>query len=182
MDFVTRILWRLKWALVLAIVIGPLIAYGGYRDIQGIERIMAEGVLIEADVIGGREVSDRNGSSYSLNLAWRGEQGPQYREVLISSDLARQVIDGDMVTIDHATIRYLASDPERQIVILRDAPFKLATDRAAIWIGVIAGLMGLILAPLWFWMDHRRTRQEKARDEDIDATLARMRADNAQQS
>ena len=37
----------------------------------------------------------------------------------------------------------------------------------------IAAILGVIISPLWFWIEARNKKKD---DEDIDATLARMRA------
>ncbi|HYD73100.1 MAG TPA: hypothetical protein VEF55_08180 [Candidatus Binatia bacterium] len=173
-----RWLNNLKWALVLAIFAGPAIAYSSYQDQQRIQRVMANGAEITAFVAGGAEERGRRGRrSYSLDLVWPDANGaPQSHTVDVSDAYAQSIIVGDTITIETTQIKYLASETDGPVVVVADASEQLETAQFGIWLGIGGGIGGLILAPLWFWIE---SRNKKRQDEDIDAELARMRGGQA---
>jgi hypothetical protein len=170
-----RWFWQLKWALVIAIVAGPVFAYFSYTTATRIERVMASGVEYTAAVTGGVVERGRRGTvrAYKLQLGWvDGDGAPHADSLKISSTYAHQIFVDDYVTLETAQVRYLPSEIDGPVVVAADGPQRIADERMNMWLGIGAGILGLILAPIWFWMDHRR----KLRDDDIDATLAQMRA------
>jgi hypothetical protein len=175
-----RWLSNLKWALVIAIFAGPAIAYFSYTDQQRIERIMADGADITALVNGGREERGRRGRvDYSLDLTWPDANGaPQSHSVDVSDAYAESIIVGDAIMIESAQIKYLPSETDGPVVVVADAPYQLETAQFGFWAGIAGGIAGLILAPLWFWIE---SRNKKKQDDGVDAELARMRAGQAQQ-
>lgn len=172
-----RWLWQLKWALVIAIFAGPGFAYWSYQNANRIEHVMADGAEYTAAVVGGIEHRGRRGSrSYELQLSWVDAEGATHNDSLdISSDYAARVFSGDFVTVDTTQVRYLPAEVDGPVVIAEDAPQQIADQRMFVWVGIGAGIAGLLFAPLWFWIEHRN----KKRDDDIDETLARMRAGQA---
>jgi hypothetical protein len=176
----TRWLWQLKWALVIAIFAGPALAYWGYTESNRIQRIAADGVEITAVVNGGIVHHGRYGSvDYSLELSWVDAQGARLdRSIDISGDYAERIIHNDAVMIDHVQIKYLAAESGEPIVVLDDASEQLRIRQFDIWAGIIAAIAGLLIAPVMFWLERRTANKQ---EEDIDATLARMRAGQPQQ-
>jgi hypothetical protein len=174
-----RWLNNLKWALVIAIFAGPAIAYFSYQDQQRIQRVMTNGAEITAFVAGGTEERGRRGRrDYSLDLLWIDANGAeQSRTVDVSDAYAASIIVDDAIMIETTQIKYLASETDHPVVVVADAPEQMETAQFGIWLGIGGGIAGLILAPLWFWIE----RRNKTQDDDIDAELARMRAGQAQQ-
>ncbi len=170
-----RWLNNLKWALVLAIFAGPAIAYFSYTDQQRIQRIMGNGAELTALITGGEVAEGRRGSvRYTLDLTWTDAEGATLtRSIDVSDAYAESVIAGDALTIDQAQIKYLASETADPVVLVDDAPHQLETAQFGIWLGIIGGIAGLILAPLWFWVERRNAKNAQ---DDVDAELARMRA------
>jgi hypothetical protein len=175
-----RWLNNLKWALVIAIFAGPAIAYFSYTDQQRIQRVMTNGAEITAFVNGGSERRGRRGRvDYSLDLIWADANGaPQSHSVDVSDAYAESIIVGDAIMIETTQIRYLPSETDDPVVVVADAAEQVETAQFGIWLGIAGGIAGLILAPLWFWLERRN---KKTQDDDIDAELARMRAGQAQQ-
>lgn len=168
-------LWQWKWAFVIAIFAGPALAYYSYNTANRIEHVMAAGTPFEAAVTGGSERHGRRGSrTYKLDVEWPGPGGaPHAEEIEISSEYAAQIFVDDYVNVETVELRYLASETDGPVVIVPDAPYQIENNRLFQWLGVGAGILGLILSPLWFWLERRFS---KKRDDDIDAELARMRA------
>lgn len=180
MDFVSRILWRLKWILVAAIFIGPGMAYFSYRDSQHIEHIIGQGALIEAVVTGGHAEHHRSSTDYYLNLAWNDQDGVSHEnEVQVSDQYGEAVVSEDRAAISRAAIRYLASEPDRQVAIVDDARNEMAGDHNQVVFGLGAGIVGLLFAPFWFWMDRRAAKKQQDLHREIDAIVAEGAAKRA---
>jgi hypothetical protein len=172
----TRWLWQLKWALVAAIFAGPALSYFSWKETQRMERVLASGQEYTAAVIGAEERRGRRGSrSYTLDVVWNDAAGAPHEEhIPISVDYADSIIQGD--SIDLAEVHLRVSQQEPPSVIVEDAPNQLAGEQRVFWLGIIAGIAGLIISPIWFWLEARAKRTE----DDIDETLARMRAGQTQ--
>jgi len=168
-------LWQWKWAFVIAIFAGPAFAYYSYNDANRVERILANGTPYQAVVTGGSERTGRRGSrTYTLDTQWAGPDGALHSQSFdISSDYANQIFVGDYVNIETVEVRHLASETSDPVVLVPDARTKIENDRLFQWLGLAAGLLGLIVSPIWFMLERRF---KKGRDNDIDAELARMRA------
>lgn len=166
-------LGRWKWLLVAAIFAGPAFAYFSNKEVHRIEHIMTDGVELTAAVNGG-EVSTRRGvSSYKFHLDWVDPSGAAHADdVRVSSEFAGRAVVDDALIIDQTQIKYLASEAETPMVIVEDAPRQIANKKTEIMLGLGAGLLGLLGAPLLFWIERR---QRKKQEEEADATLARMR-------
>lgn len=167
--------WQLKWALVIAIVAGPAFAYFSFNEKQRVERIMEQGVELPA-IVESVEVQQRRrrADTYTLHLQWIDSQGaPHAQSVEITSGFANSIIVGDTVALDQTPIRFLEGE-EKPFVVAADAPFQIENQTTSMWLGIGAGIAGLIFAPLIFWFERRRAKQDA---DETDAMLARMRAD-----
>ena len=71
-------------------------------------------------------------------------------------------------------MKYLPSEESDPWIIVEDAGFKAAEDQRGLWFGIIGAIAGIILTPIGFWLERRNAR---AQADDIDATLAKMRAE-----
>jgi hypothetical protein len=171
----TKWLWQLKWALVIAIFAGPAFAYFSYKDTQRIEHVLREGAPFTALVTGGMVERHRRGADeYKLELTWPDANGAPHTQMLdISSSYASRVFQGEYVVIDTAEIRYLASETEGPLVVAEDAPQQIADKTMNMWLGIGAGIAGLIFAPIWFLVERSRKKKD---EEELDEELARMRA------
>jgi hypothetical protein len=172
-------LWQLKWALVIAIFAGPAFAYYSYKNEQRIDHVLRAGAPFTATVTGGVVERHRRGADeYKLELSWPDASGQPHAATLdISSDYAAEIFQGDYVMLDTAEIRYLASETDGPLVVAADAPRQIANQHTNMLLGIAAGIAGLILAPVWFWVEARRKKKD---DEEIEEELARMRAGQGQ--
>jgi hypothetical protein len=172
-------LWQWKWAFVIAIFAGPAFAYYSYDTANRIERVMAEGAPFQAVVTGGEERTGRRGSrSYSLDVQWANSSGEVQTQTFdISSDYANQIFVGDYVNIETVEVRHLASETENPLVLVPDARHQIEENRLFQWLGIAAGILGLIISPIWFWLERRFSKKQ---EDDVDAELARMRAGQQQ--
>ena len=167
-------LWQLKWALVIAIVAGPVWAYFQYQEGQRLQRIMTQGAEFVAQVDGVQvERHRRSGTTYKLELSWQTESGAHSATLPISGQFAERIIVNDAVNLDQTTLKYLASEEPNGLIVAADGQQEIDNARFGFWFGIIAGIAGLIISPIAFWLE---IKQKKAREEDVDATLARMRA------
>lgn len=175
----TKWLWQLKWALVIAIIAGPAFAYFSNKNEQRIDHVLREGEPFTATVTGGVvERHRRRADEYKLELTWPDEDGQQHTQVLdISSSYAREIFQGDYVMIDTAEIRYLASETDGPLVVAADAPQQIADQHTNMLLGIASGIAGLIFAPIWFWVENRRKKRD---EEEIEEELARMRQSQQQ--
>jgi hypothetical protein len=167
-------LWQLKWALVIAIFAGPVFAYFSYKSEQRIAHVLRDGTPFTAIVVGGIVERHRRGADeYKLELQWNDAGGaPRTATLDISSSYAREVFRGDYVMLDTAELRYLQSETDGPLIVAADAPQQIADRHMDMWFGIIAGIAGLVLSPIWFLVEHRLNKKQ---EDDIDAELARMR-------
>ncbi|MEZ5958420.1 MAG: DUF3592 domain-containing protein [Hyphomonadaceae bacterium] len=172
-------LWQWKWAFVIAIFAGPIISYFAYNEGNRLERVLANGAPFQAVVTGGEERTGRRGSrTYTLDVQWANPDGQVQTQTFdISSDYANQIFVGDYVNVETVEVRYLPSETENPFVLVPDARHQIEDERLFQWLGIAAGILGLIVSPLWFWLEGRF---KKKREDDIDAELARMRAGQQQ--
>jgi hypothetical protein len=169
-----RWLNNLKWALVLAIFAGPAVAYFTWTEANAIRHVVADGVRADAVVDGGMVRSGRrSGRSYTLHAIWQTEAGQRAEDVKISTTFADQIILDDAIMIDAVSLLYLPSEPDAPIVVADDADNQLADKQNLIWLGIGAGILGLVVSPIWFLIE---ARNRKKQGDDVDATLAQMRA------
>jgi len=177
----SRWLWQWKWILVAAIFAGPILSYFSYTKGNHLRSILAHGGVATAAVIRMDVQRHRSSRDYTLRIGWvdeQGQSGPHGRDVPISEQYAERIStgDGEAITINQAQIRYDLADPESDVVIVDDAAEQLRETQLNFWLGIIAAIAGVILAPLIFWLERRA---EKRREAEIDEALAESRAREA---
>ena len=143
---------NLKWALLLAIVGGPAFAYFSYTEVQTLKRVMAEGVEATALVDGGESRSGRRrATTYKIHAIWTDQAGAERAEnIAISSEYAGKIIQDDFLTIDSVVVKYLANEPTVAAVVAEDAPTQIADKELMIWLGIGAGIVGIIGSAIFF--------------------------------
>jgi hypothetical protein len=172
-------LWQWKWALVIAIFAGPAFSYYSYTQKQRLEHIMAAGADLTAQVESVEIHHGRYGSrSYRLHALWEANGQPQQAWLNISDQFAERIILDNQVMIETVALKVAPSEADA-VLVAPDGPQQIRNQQLNFWLGIIAGIAGLIISPIVFWFERR---QKRARDDDIDATLARMRAGNPQQT
>lgn len=171
-------LWQLKWALAIAIIAGPALAYYSYNKGNVIRDVLAHGVAARGAVVRvDTQTHRRGGTTYTMRTGWLdAAEAPHAGDIPISEAMAQRVVVNNELIIDHTTIKYLPADPEGSVVVVDDAQEQLSEQQSQMWFGIVAGILGLILAPLMFWWERR---EEKRREAEIDAALAESRARTA---
>lgn len=174
----TKWLWQLKWLFVIAIFAGPILAFFEHQDSQRIQRIMANGAALEARVDELRVQHNRRSDSYTLALTFVGPDGTSTRQLVdVTGSFAESITVGEGISIQTTQIKYLPTESSEPVVVVADADNMLRADQTTMWTCIIAAILGLIISPIWFVVERR---MKNRRDDDIDATLARMRASQPQ--
>jgi hypothetical protein len=137
---------NIKWAFLIAIVAGPAFAYFSYTEAQAIKRVVAEGVEATAVVDGGESRSGRrSGTTYKIHAIWADAQGAERAEnIEISSEYAGRIIEGDYLLVESVVVKYLPGDAEAKAVVSEDAPQQIADKELLMWLGVGAGVLGVV--------------------------------------
>lgn len=148
---------NIKWLLLLAIVAGPGWAFFSYTELEKIKRVAAEGTEVTAVVDGGESRSGRrSGTSYTIHAIWPGDGDVQHAEdVSITSEYAKKIIDGDMLLIDTVQIKYMKDD-SGPVVVVDDIPQLQADKDLMIYLGIGAGVVGLIGSAIFFLVGRKR--------------------------
>lgn len=154
-----RIISNIKWVLLIAVVAGPGWSYLSWTDLEKIKRVGAEGVETTAIVDGGESRSGRrSGTSYSIHAVWAGEGDLQRAEDIdITSEYAKQIIQDDMLLIDTVQIKYIPGDDTAPVYVVDDLPQQQADKELMIWLGIGAGVVGLIGSAIFFLAGRRKS-------------------------
>jgi hypothetical protein len=155
---------KIKWALLLAAIGGPVIAYFSWQDGERIRRIAAQGVETQASVEGAtRSRSKRGVTSYAIDLAWKDAAGQDRKaeKISVSRQFADRIIANDRLTVGSLRIKYLPDEPGKSgVVLVEDAAKQAETDSEMIYVGAGAGLIGIVGSGLFFLGGRRRERSE----------------------
>lgn len=148
---------NIKWLLLLAIVAGPGWAFFSYTELEKIKRVAAEGTEVTAIVDGGESRSGRrSGTSYTIHAIWPGDGDVQHAEdVSITSEYAKKIIVDDMLLIDTVQIKYMKDD-SGPVVVVDDIPQLQADKDLMIYLGIGAGVVGLIGSAIFFLVGRKR--------------------------
>ena len=157
---------KLKWLLLIAAVGGPFIAFISWQDEQRRHEVMASGVEADAAIEGAtRTKGRRGGTTYKVALSWSDAQGTTRtaKDVAVSHGYADRIIRDDKIIADTTRIRYIADSGEEQnVIIAEDEAYQERTDHEMIYVGAVAGLVGLIGSGLIFLVGRRRKEQAQA--------------------
>jgi hypothetical protein len=149
---------NIKWALVLAIFAGPAFAYFSYTEVQAIKRVADGGVEATAIVDGGESRSGRrSGTSYTIHAIWTGEGNIERAEDLdISSEYAGRIIEDDYLLIETVVVKYLPGEPATKAIVAEDAAQQIADKELLMWLGVGAGVLGLVGSAGFFLVGRKK--------------------------
>jgi len=158
------LLGKLKWLTVLCAIGGPILAFACWQDGNRRRDVMAMGIQTEATIDSATRVKRRRGgTNYKLDLSWmdRGGLRRQAEGVSISHALAAQVIVDNQLAIDRLSIKYIAGEAgslraDDNIIILDDTAHQERTDAELVYVGMGAGVVGLIGAAVFFLPRRRR--------------------------
>jgi hypothetical protein len=155
---IAKWLSNLKWFLLIAIVAGPGWAYYSWTGLEAVKRVAAQGTEATAFVDGGESRSGRrSGTSYSIHAIWPGEGGVERAEnISISSEYAKGIVQDDMLLIDEVQIKYMPGDDAAPVLVVDDIPQQQADKELMIWLGIGAGVIGVIGSAIFFLAGRRK--------------------------
>jgi hypothetical protein len=154
---------NIKWALLLAIVAGPGFAVWSFMEMQTFQRIGAEGTEAAAVIDGGESRSGRrSGTTYKIHAIWDANGTERAENITISSEYAGKIIDGDYLLIESAQIKYLPNEPSVEAVVVEDLPQRIADAQLMIYLGIGAGVVGLIGSAIFFLTGRKKKEAPKA--------------------
>jgi hypothetical protein len=158
-----RWLSNIKWALLIAIVAGPGFAVWSFMQVQTFQRIGAEGTEATAviDALESRS-GRRSGTTYKLHATWDANGTERAENITISSEYADKVIDGGYLTIEATQIKYLPNEPEVPAVVVEDLPQQIEDSQLMIYLGIAAGVVGLIGSAIFFLAGRKKKEEPKA--------------------
>ncbi len=152
---------KIKWLLVIAAIGGPVVAYMSWQDGERVKKIAAEGIEAQASVEGAtRTKRRRSGTSYTIDLAWKDASGQDRtaEKISISHQFASRIIANDKLTVDMVPIRYLPGEQGKEgVIVTDDAEQQADLDHDMIYVGGVAGAVGIIGCGLWLMMARRRS-------------------------
>jgi hypothetical protein len=156
---IAQLLSNLKWFLLIAIVAGPGWAYYSWTGLETVKRVAAEGTEATAFVDGGQSRSGRrSGTSYSIHAIWPGVGGVEHaKDIDISSEYAKKIIQDDMLLIDDVQIRYMPNDDAAPVFVVEDIPQQQQDKELMIWLGIGAGVAGLIGSAVFFLVGRKKS-------------------------
>lgn len=160
---------KLKWLLLIAAVGGPILAFISWNDAQHRQKVAREGIEATASIDGAtRTRRKRGGTSYSVNLKWKDQNGKDMsaEKVSISNTYANTIIAGDKLRVGQTRVKYLPADSnvvdaETGVIILADNARQEETDNEMVYVGAGAGGIG-ILGFAAFWFFGRRREEQPA--------------------
>ncbi|SFJ81074.1 hypothetical protein SAMN05216304_11577 [Bosea sp. OK403] len=157
---------KIKWLLLIAAVGGPVVSYMSWADGERVKHVAAQGIEAQASIESAtRTKRRRGGTSYALDLAWKGAKGEERKaeKVAVSLSFANQIIRAEKIVADTVWIKYLPDEPGKDAVILRDdAEAQANTDQELIYVGAGAGVVGIIGSALFFLSGRRRKDEQAA--------------------
>lgn len=151
---------KVKWLLLIAALGGPFIAFMSWQDAQRVKKVASEGIEAQAVVDGVTHTTrKRGGVSYTIDLAWKDQAGQDRKaeKVALSRAFADRIVVNDRISVSTLPVKYLADDPSKDGVVLRDdAAQQAKTDEELVYVGAGAGVVGIIGSALFFWAGRRR--------------------------
>ena len=143
------------WLCVALALFGAGMAIWGWRTTVHLEKVMRDGKPAEALIEDASAVTRKSALTYSVNLAWRGDDGKVQRasDVPVTRAFANEIIADGVLVVPSTKIRYLSDAAQHAAVIVVDHPRRLGDAVGFIWWGIAglcAGLFGAIGLPALF--------------------------------
>jgi hypothetical protein len=160
------IISKIRLFLLGAALLGPVLVYFGWSDVQRIRDIETNGVETTALIEGAtRTKRRRGGESYSLKLAWRDKAGAVQKAegVSVSSAFANQIISGDKITRASLRIKYVpGAGIDDKPIVLEDSGRQEEQDEFMMNLGFGLTGVGVVGSGLAFLIGRRRRDPEPA--------------------
>ena len=135
----------IAWLCVGAALVGGGAAIWGWQTARHVHAVMSGGKDAVALIEGAASVTRKNMLSYTVNLAWKGDDGTvlRARNVAITPAFARQIITDGVLVVPSVKIRYLATDTETAAVVKADSDRQEARAVSVMWLGLAGLVVGL---------------------------------------
>ncbi|MCW1883778.1 hypothetical protein OKA04_03495 [Luteolibacter flavescens] len=110
---------RLKLIAILALVVGPILAFMGFKERQRIGKIETEGVEVVGVPMGGEMKKGRKGAkTYTITVKYPDANGaPQEKDFKVKSEYFNSISDGDSITVPMVKVKVLADQPDEAIIV-----------------------------------------------------------------
>ncbi len=141
---------KIKIAAVLAVILGPFLAYTGHQEKERLAKLEKEGVTVDGFIEGG-DWKKGKGSYYKFEVSYAPQNGaPTKQTFKVTSDYfsAHASEATKMVTNPEAKVRYLPSDVQDSAILVGGS-----TDNTSLFVGGIAAfVIGLITLGVMFFL------------------------------
>ncbi|MEK7950292.1 hypothetical protein [Luteolibacter soli] len=111
---------RLKIAAILALVIGPCLAFVGFKERQRIGKIEKDGVEVAGIPTGGRiETGRKGGKTHRITVTYPagGPPNATSKEFKVTGDFFESISSGETITADTVKVKMLADQPEEAFIV-----------------------------------------------------------------
>ena len=110
---------RLKLAAIIALVVGPCLAFVGFKEKQRIEKIEKNGVEVAGVPMSGEMRKGRKGAkTYKLQVIYPDTKGgSKNKEFKVTGDFYESISSGDQITADTVKVKVLADQPDEAIIV-----------------------------------------------------------------
>lgn len=110
---------RLKLAAIIALVVGPCLAFVGFKEKQRVEKIEKNGVEVAGVPMGGEMRKGRKGAkTYKLQVIYPDSKGgSKNKEFKVTREFFESISTGDQITAETVPVKLLAEQPDEAIIV-----------------------------------------------------------------
>ncbi|MGI9408812.1 MAG: hypothetical protein ACR2OV_01975 [Hyphomicrobiaceae bacterium] len=145
------------WLFAAMAVAGAVATYLGLQNVRQLSDVMAKGASAAALIEGASSVTRKNALTYTIDLAWKDQNGDvrRARDVSVSRAFAHEIIADGQLIVPSTKIRFLAATPGIPPVVIADSARLSSYARRQIWFGLAGLVAGLIGAGLFGFAQFR---------------------------
>lgn len=110
---------RFKLIAILALVVGPIMAFLGFKEKQRIGKIESDGVEVVGVPIGGEMKKGRKGAkTYTITVMYPdGKGAPLRKDFKVKRAYFESISEEDSITADTVPVKFLADQPDEAIIV-----------------------------------------------------------------
>ena len=152
-------LGKIRLFLLGAALVGPVLVYFGWSDVQRIRDVETNGIEATARIEGATRTKGGRGSeTYALQLAWQDQKGAVRKDesVTISHTFARQIVSDDKIMRQSLRIKYLPDTIDAKPIVLEDSGRQEEQHELMMNIGLGLTGAGAVGSGLLFLVGRRR--------------------------
>jgi len=140
---------RLKLAAIIGVVVGPILAYTGFKEKQRIGKIEKDGVEVAGVPMSGEMRKGRKGGkTCTIKVIYPSADGkgaPTTKDFKVKSAFFESISAGDQITADTVKVKMLPDQPEEAYIVDGSDD-----DRAMFPVGVGVFVLGGIGTAMMF--------------------------------